>query len=200
MKYKVMEIFDSIQGEGANLGVPCTFIRLAGCNLRCPWCDTKESWEAVNNYTKMDASEIVAKCSNRVVVITGGEPLRHALGNLVSKLYEANKYIALETNGTYDITLPIDHVAVSPKPPKYEINISNWNCIDEIKIVVSKDVTIDLVETIRNKIKLLNPQIMLFLQPEFGNFNKSCGRAAEMAKRFGDVYLGIQAHKFWGIE
>lgn len=200
MKYKVMEVFSSIQGEGANLGVPCTFIRLAGCNLRCPWCDTKESWEAKNNYTEMTEEEIVAKCDQRVVVITGGEPLMSDLTDLVATLYRANKYVALETNGTYDLDIPIDHVAVSPKPPKYEINIKDWKKIDEIKIVMSTDISESFVETIRDKIRISNPQIMLFLQPQFKDFKKSCGRAAKLAAKFGDVYLGIQAHKFWGIE
>ncbi|MHA1585232.1 MAG: radical SAM protein, partial [Promethearchaeota archaeon] len=68
MNYPVMEIFDSIQGEGSWIGIPATFIRLSGCNLRCSWCDTKESWE---NAQEMSIEEILSKVNRKNVIITG---------------------------------------------------------------------------------------------------------------------------------
>ena len=72
---KVIEIFESIQGEGVHIGKAVTFLRLAGCNLHCPWCDTKESWGDVGE--EMTIAEILEKVNSyrsSIVVITGGEP------------------------------------------------------------------------------------------------------------------------------
>lgn len=106
---KVIEIFDSIDGEGIRTGQPCTFIRLAGCNLRCSYCDTLYSLfgEAEPcEYTEMNADEILDKINTRFnrVTLTGGEPLFHKdADKLVAELLVKGVEVNIETNGAVDI-------------------------------------------------------------------------------------------------
>ena len=96
----VKEIFTSLQGEGPYVGIPATFVRLATCNLRCPWCDTDHTTDA----KRMTEEEIVKKVEailpkSRLVVLTGGEPMLQSLGGLVSALPNET-LVQIETNGT----------------------------------------------------------------------------------------------------
>jgi 7-carboxy-7-deazaguanine synthase len=102
----VNEIFRSIQGEGINQGRPCTFIRFAGCNLDCTWCDTRR---ARSGGVEMDQNAIlgrVRELGGRYVCITGGEPLLQGppLLSLVRDLSSAGYTIDIETNGTIDFS------------------------------------------------------------------------------------------------
>ena len=102
-QYPIMEIFDSIQGEGSWLGIPATFIRFAGCNLRCEWCDTKNSWQQGSMMTVEAILDQVYKSS---IIITGGEPTLCELGPLIDALRAREKVkIAIETNGTNPINV-----------------------------------------------------------------------------------------------
>lgn len=106
---KISEIFASIQGEGHSAGLPATFLRLAGCNLHCSWCDTKYTWDwqqydYAKEVTRLEVGEIAQRLhafQPRLLVVTGGEPLlqQAALGELLALL--ADDYsIEIETNGT----------------------------------------------------------------------------------------------------
>lgn len=133
--YPVMEIFSSIQGEGSMLGMPVTFIRLAGCNLKCPWCDTKESWTAEGDKVHLvDAKYIADKCDKNIVVITGGEPCMNDLTDLITVLHVMQKFVCIETNATLPTPEAIDWVVASPKPPEYLIH--NQCFFNELKYVV----------------------------------------------------------------
>ncbi|MEM3938571.1 MAG: 7-carboxy-7-deazaguanine synthase QueE [Saccharolobus sp.] len=118
MKYRVIEIFTSIQGEGEVIGIPSNFIRLATCNLRCVWCDTKYSWEAG---IEMSEEEIISKIRKdiKVTTITGGEPLLQNLLFLVRELKKLGHKIIVETNGTIkpseELRKLVDVFSVSPK-------------------------------------------------------------------------------------
>lgn len=92
---RVNEIFDSIQGEGQDAGLPVTFVRLAGCNLRCEWCDTGYAWEQGEN---TPVEDIAMRCGRRAS-ITGGEPLLQDIQPLVIALGKQCE-ISVETNGT----------------------------------------------------------------------------------------------------
>lgn len=100
---KVVEIFNSIEGEGKRVGLPCTFIRLFGCNLNCTYCDSRYACEG-SQYVFMSCAEILEQikmigCSN--ITITGGEPLIHSgIENLLELLAGEGYYINVETNGT----------------------------------------------------------------------------------------------------
>ena len=115
----ITEVFYSLQGEGLLTGMPSVFIRFAGCNLRCAWCDTKyASWypEAMS-WTEEAVLSEVAKHNTRHCVITGGEPTIHPeLASLTQKLKAMGRHITIETNGTnFRDGIACDLVSISPK-------------------------------------------------------------------------------------
>lgn len=143
----VVECFASIQGESTHAGRPCTFVRLAGCNLRCAWCDTAYAWEDGTADTIAGILEKVAALGLPLVEITGGEPLIHPhtpalLKALVLEGYE----VLLETNGSRDIT-PVPkgvRVILDLKAPgsgeeaaNEPENLARLKPGDEVKIVLA---------------------------------------------------------------
>lgn len=114
MTLNVNEIFYSIQGEGYYSGSPATFIRLAGCNLACHFCDTRHSIPSI----PMSPQEIVDEVKRypaKIVIITGGEPSLQPLSLLVDMLHEASRRVHIETNGTRPLPASIDWITCSPK-------------------------------------------------------------------------------------
>lgn len=106
MGLKIKEIFKSIQGESRYAGLPCVFVRLAGCNLRCSYCDTPEAWE---NGREMDLGDVLkrveALCAH-LIEITGGEPLLQLeTPELARRLCESGHTVLVETNGSMDISV-----------------------------------------------------------------------------------------------
>lgn len=137
----VNEIFDSIQGEGVHTGIAATFVRLQGCNLRCPWCDTK--YALGKGGTRMSVEDLVISLSKRMprtVIWTGGEPLLQwvPMVKVMDELQQAKDF-HLETNGTIapsrilDLYQYFSWITASPKPPAYDLVIQPH----EIKIVVT---------------------------------------------------------------
>lgn len=110
---KINEIFYSIQGEGFHAGTPAIFIRFSGCNLKCPFCDTKhqEGIEMSINDILMDIVDYKAG----FVVLTGGEPSLQVTSELIEELHNHGYYVATETNGTKELPIGIDWVTCSPK-------------------------------------------------------------------------------------
>lgn len=116
--FKIAEIFYSIQGEGVLAGVPSTFIRLSGCNLRCEWCDTPyASWnpEGEDMLLGTILADVRRNGANHVVV-TGGEPMIHpGIVDLTRKLKEYGQHITIETAGTVYEPVVCDLMSISPK-------------------------------------------------------------------------------------
>ena len=116
---RISEIFYSLQGEGFLVGVPSVFVRLAGCPLRCRWCDTKYGWDetAGAHYSVEKIVQTVEQYQSKFVVITGGEPMINSdLPQLVEKLKTSGKHITIETAGIVFIPdLPCDLMSISPK-------------------------------------------------------------------------------------
>lgn len=122
----VQEIFSTIQGEGPLIGFPATFVRLAGCNLRCAWCDTEFESAFRDKRNKVHINSIqrfVEDFGHRLVVITGGEPMRQNIGPLVNNLAHARFLVQVETSGScfppgFPWYLPHVHIVCSPKTAK----------------------------------------------------------------------------------
>ena len=140
---QVHSFFRTIQGEGPFAGRPAIFIRLAGCNLRCPFCDTE--YEEVNH--RLPSIEMVSRVwklagnSVNLVVITGGEPFRQDIGPLVCQLRQAGFEVQIETNGTlYLPSFPYyDRVTIVCSPKTAKINPALIPFIDAIKYVMETD-------------------------------------------------------------
>jgi len=133
---KVNEIFYSLQGEGHFTGHAAVFLRFSGCNLACPFCDTRHS-----EGRQMDEREIadaVSAFKARHIVITGGEPSLQITSGLLRRLKDAGFFIQMETNGTVDIADEvldmIDWVTCSPKDAPVRIRR-----IDELKMLYIND-------------------------------------------------------------
>ena len=113
-EFRIVEIFESLQGEGYNTGMPAIFIRFAGCNLNCVWCDTN-----FRQYTRFTLEQLLTKVkqyTSKNIIITGGEPtMVKALPELLLPLKKAGYYIAIESNGLGKVDPLIDYIALSPK-------------------------------------------------------------------------------------
>jgi 7-carboxy-7-deazaguanine synthase len=115
----INEIFYSLQGEGFLAGIPSVFVRLAGCPLRCKWCDTKYAWDknAGEEYSIDKVIKTVQQWPCKFIVITGGEPMINSdLPKLLKELKTEGKHITIETAGiAYVSDLPCDLMSISPK-------------------------------------------------------------------------------------
>lgn len=130
-KLKVVEIFNSIQGEGANVGKSATFIRLSNCNKNCSFCDT--DWD---NGTEMTVEEIlteVQRYSSKMIIWTGGEPTLQLTAEILNEF--KNFYQAIETNGTNPVPYGIDYISCSPKVGINTLN-RNFDSVDEFRYPV----------------------------------------------------------------
>jgi len=139
---RISEIFYSLQGEGFLTGAPSAFVRLAGCPLRCRWCDTKYAWDqtAGAHYSIEKIVQTVQQTQSKFVVITGGEPMINPdLPQLVQKLKASEKHITIETAGIVFIpALPCDLMSISPK-------LSNSTPDDPKLAAVHEDSRLDVV-------------------------------------------------------
>ena len=193
----VMEDFYTIQGEGANAGKAAYFVRIAGCDVGCHWCDVKESWNAeVHKYFSIE--EILQKVSSfngKNVVITGGEPCMYDLTQLTQTLKNNNYNVWLETSGAYPIKGIFDWICVSPKkfkaPLPKAIEMAN-----ELKVVVFNPSDFQWAE--RNA-KMVNPDCQLFLQPEWEKENKMLPWMIRYVKDNPQWRLSLQTHKYMKI-
>lgn len=142
---RINEIFYSLQGEGRFTGAPAVFVRFAGCNLKCNFCDTNHT-----PFTEMTEEDIVCEAMRfpaRHVVITGGEPLLQITPSLVAKFHREDFFVQMETNGTKPLPVGcnIDWITCSPK---YENVVLEH--IDELKVVYEGD---DAKVDIYNKVE-----------------------------------------------
>lgn len=198
---KILEIFDSIQGEGQYMGMPCTFVRTAGCSLRCSFCDTKLSW--AEGTSDMSPEDIAAKCSRNFVVITGGEPTEQPieeLNRLIHILHRKGKFVAMESNGTFeDYTLiKANWITVSPKAnASYAVFRRG---ISELKYVVTEefDANVAISEYLRENFKG-----HIWLQPcDYADAQRNaemCHKAFSIAMSDSRLRCGVQLHKVYGV-
>ena len=198
---KVVEIFESIQGEGHWMGNWCTFVRLAGCNLKCSFCDEASKY---GKATEMSVDEIVSQVHTTMVVITGGEPtIQEFLPDLICALHKQHHRVHIETNGTGSCVflgeMRPDWVTVSPK--EYSGFVIDTRP-DEIKFVVNETLSFDEILNVHSDW----PDCTIWLQPcdspssEARNTSKN--RIIDWLSQFGDgrswLKAGIQLHKYYG--
>ncbi|EER47133.1 hypothetical protein AM305_01574 [Actinobacillus minor NM305] len=199
--YPIVEIFESLQGEGFNTGMPSIFIRFGKCNLTCSWCDTP--YHQFDSWTLTQILEKVEGYQAKNIIITGGEPtIQPNLTVLLDELKQRGYFLAIETNGLKDIPTQIDYIATSPKrlyAKKYQ-----RRCIPfahEVRIVADENV-IAFCEQIETQINAeryyLSPcevegkMNLLETITQIGLLNQR--------KNKPKWQLSIQTHKIVGIE
>ncbi len=195
-KYPIVETFHSLQGEGFWYGMNAFFIRLAGCDVFCPWCDQKETW-SMKKYPLLTVESIIdkVKITNApIVIITGGEPLLHDLNSLTIELKKIGKKVHLETSGTHPFSGSFDWVTFSPKPYK-KIHESIYAQANELKVIVANQEDLLWANSQANQV---SDDVILYLQPEW-NSPQSQGLIFEYIKQNPQWRLSLQAHKFMKI-
>ena len=195
----VVETFHSLQGEGLHAGRSAFFIRLAGCNVGCSWCDTKHSWPA-ESHPKQSVDSLATTAAQAeqagaaFVVITGGEPLHHNLNALTAAIRRAcDLPVHIETSGVDPLSGAIDWVTLSPKrhrPPLPEL-LSRCH---ELKVVIHQPE--DLLFT--DVISAQAPQAEWLLQPGW-NSQEGQQLAVANAQSNGRWRLSLQSHKWLGV-
>lgn len=192
--YKVNEIFYSLQGEGRWMGRPAVFVRMSGCNLKCPFCDTD-----FRGYSEMSADDILSRCLEeggecRFIVLTGGEPSLQVDEQLIATLHQAGYYLSMETNGTHAIPEGIDWVTCSPKVDFTEGGEPIVKQVDELKLIFDGEHQISdhgIACTFR------------YLQPcDVGNDSRNyliLNECIKYIKAHPEWQLSVQMHKIVGI-
>ncbi|GFH41704.1 7-carboxy-7-deazaguanine synthase [Lactococcus hodotermopsidis] len=201
--FPIVEIFESIQGEGANTGRPAIFIRLGKCNLACPWCDT--DFNTFETWTLAQIMIEIAPFQAKNIIITGGEPTVHQnLAFLVSELKNANYQVWLETNGLLDVPRQVDYVATSPKRlyrkmyEKHSISKAN-----EVRIVIDdSETSFEFCQFIEQKIAAEH----YFVSPcevdgviNWEETVRVLGQLNNRQNRLNNWFLSIQTHKIMAI-
>jgi 7-carboxy-7-deazaguanine synthase len=229
MKTGTPEIFATVQGEGISAGVPCVFVRLADCNLRCSWCDTKYTWDWSTYDRAAETVELdVAQIAQRVLgaagdgvrsaVFTGGEPLlqQDELVELAKRLREHGFRIEVETNGTVAPTESfaacVDQWNVSPKlassgntdRARRRPAVLQWFAAQpnaQLKIVITSDADVDEANALVEALGI--PRERVLLSPEGIDASTLAERSRWLADRCRSYgyRLGTRLHVFlWGSE
>ena len=194
----LMELFHTLQGEGFHTGKPAVFIRLAGCDVGCVWCDVKESWSPESHpiIPENDIINKVLSFRTKFAVITGGEPSLHNLNNLVNELQKNKVYTAIETAGTNKIPTSIDWVCFSPKKFKNPID-EIYHIADELKVVIFHPSYLEWA--LNHEKKIVNKSCELYIQPEWAKMNNHLPIILTFLKENPNWKLSLQTHKFLNI-
>ncbi len=190
----VMEAFYTLQGEGFHQGSAAYFIRLAGCDVGCFWCDVKESWDE-EKHPVINLDDLilhVKKHAAKIVVVTGGEPLLHNLDGLTNMLRNAGFQTHIETSGSSSLSGSWDWICLSPKkfkkPVKEVILAAN-----ELKVVIYNKADFCWAEEFAEQVK---PECKLFLQPEWTKSNQITPLIIDYIKLNPQWMLSLQIHKY----
>lgn len=206
---KVCEIFTSIQGESSHAGMPCTFIRMSGCNLRCSYCDTKYAYDEGVELSEGDIINEVNLIGVNLVAITGGEPLlQEGTLHLMERLLNEGHKVLVETNGTMSIK-DVDtrtFIVLDLKTPGSGMSegtdFSNFDYIkptDEIKFVITNRADYDWARKIIKEHNLKSKCHILF-SPAFGIMEPELLIKWMLEDRL-DARLNLQMHKYiYGVD
>lgn len=206
--FRLSEIFYSIQGEGARAGLPCVFVRLQGCKLRCKWCDTPYALDGRKPELELTGAEIlekVAKFGCNFVEFTGGEPLEQfGVFDLMRRLCDAGYNVAVETGGHIDCSLLDARVTriIDVKCPdsamaslNYWANLEAIRPTDEIKFVVASHNDFLWAMEVVRRYDLVENAAATLISPAFGLVAPQELASWVLAERL-PVRLQLQLHKF----
>jgi len=201
---KICELFTSIQGESSFAGMPCFFIRLSGCNLRCSYCDTAYAYEDGIEFTEEEILKKVRNAGMNLVEVTGGEPLiQPEVYHMIRMLLEEGRSVLLETNGSQSIR-GVDRrviIILDIKTPgsgmSDRMDFSNLDAIgkhDEVKFVITDRNDYEWAKDIMHTFRLAQ-KCSLLISPAFGFI-----RAEDLARWMIDdrlpARLNLQLHKY----
>lgn len=191
------EDFYTVQGEGFHTGRAAYFVRLAGCDVRCDWCDAAYTWERGRHplVAVETIAERIAATPARCVVVTGGEPLLHPLGPLTESLRARGLELLLETSGTHPLSGTFDWVCLSPKRRRSPLE-ELCRRADELKVVVASEEDFAWAEEQAARVR---PECRLSLQPEWSAAQRVTERIVEYVKARPRWRISLQTHKYLNI-
>ena len=212
--YDLVEIFESLQGEGRNMGRPCVFLRFAGCNLKCPWCDTdvKKRFSA----SLEEVLKELGQCKAKSVILTGGEPtIQEGMPELVAALKAKGYWIGVETNGTRDADWLgfVDYVACSPKMEFEDLYVkrsdgapavaggatagapSLLRSADEVRVVASSETVVSFCRRMRKLIAATD----YYVSPCDRDGQIDFATAKSVLSQLDGWSLSVQLHKLLGF-
>lgn len=196
VEYPLMEDFYTIQGEGAHSGRAAYFIRFAGCDVQCWWCDVKDSWDE-SKHPRVKTGDIVdraVKSGSEIAVITGGEPLLHNLAPVTTRLRQEGLQVHIETSGSSPLSGHLDWITLSPKRFKEPLD-EVFPYVDELKVVVLRNKDLEWAEKNAEKC----PEgTQLLLQPEWET-PTSIGLIVDYVKKNPQWGISLQTHKFMDV-
>jgi organic radical activating enzyme len=189
-----METFYTLQGEGKHTGKAAYFIRLAGCDVGCVWCDVKESWDK-DLHPEQEVKDIV-QCAmqypGRSAVITGGEPTLYNLQELTHSLHVEGFQTNIETSGSSPLTGEWDWICLSPK--KFKAPLPGiLPLANELKIIIFNKSDFDWAEKYA---ALVSPECKLYLQAEWDKTNVVTPLIVDYIKAHPQWQLSTQVHKY----
>ncbi|MGH9163720.1 MAG: radical SAM protein [Vicinamibacteraceae bacterium] len=201
----VNEIYCSIQGESTWAGLPCTFVRLTACNLRCSWCDTSHAFYEGRKWSIEDVCAEVARHQCRLVEVTGGEPLlQEGVYLLMDRLLADGRTVLLETGGHMSVArVPLEVVRIMDIkcPGSGEMSRNDWSNIDllqphdEVKLVVEHRADYEYARDVVQRHRLAQRVRAVHLSPVHGVLEPRDLAAWIVADQL-PVRLHLQLHKY----
>lgn len=192
-----MEHFHTIQGEGVHTGRSAYFIRTAGCDVNCWWCDVQESWDE-GKHPPVRVKTLVEDAASSgapISVITGGEPLLHDLDPLTLALKREGLRTHIETSGSSPMSGYFDWVTLSPKRFKEPLEES-YAYADELKVIVLTNKDLDWAEETAARCP---GDTRLILQPEWERREEAIPLIIDYMKKNPRWEISLQTHKYLGV-
>lgn len=194
ISYPLMEQFYTIQGEGFHQGKAAYFLRLAGCDVGCVWCDVKESWDKSKHplTSIKEMVDLVKATPAELVVITGGEPFMYDIEPLITALQNAGLSVNIETSGAYPVTGKPNWICLSPKKFKAPLD-NNLPLANELKVVIFHKSDFEWAEKHAANV---NSTCKLYLQPEWEKAAEMTPLIVEYVKANPKWEISLQLHKY----